>query len=77
MSDLPSQYTEDIETFRQVLNLPDPRDSIPMSSTTVLGLNDVASQQVLRPKVPLAMLPGSPKLKEALDKFDPYFRRLN
>ena len=29
MSDLPSQYTEDIETFRQILNLPDPRDTMP------------------------------------------------
>ena len=35
MSDLPSQYTKDIETFRQILKLPDPRDNMPMSSTTV------------------------------------------
>ena len=64
MSDLPSRYTEDIETFRQVLNLPDPRDNIPVSSTTVWGLNDVASQQELRPNDPSAMLPVSPQLKE-------------
>ena len=40
MSDLPSQYTEDIETFRQILNLPDPRDSMLRSSTTMWVLND-------------------------------------
>ena len=65
MSDLPSQYTDDIETFRQILKLPDPRDNMPMFSTTVWGLNDVPSQQELRPKGPSAMLPGSPQLKEA------------
>ena len=35
MPDLPSQYTEDRETLRQILNLPDRRDSIPRSSTTI------------------------------------------
>ena len=59
-SDLPSQYTEDIETFRQILKLPDPRGNMPMSSITVWDLNDVASQQELRPKGPSAMLPISP-----------------
>ena len=28
LSDLPSQYTEDIETFRQVLGIPDPKHSM-------------------------------------------------
>ena len=32
LSDLPSQYTEDIETFGQILKLPDPRDIIPIFS---------------------------------------------
>ena len=41
MSDLPSQYTEDIETFRQVFSIPDPRESMPVSSTSVMGLNAV------------------------------------
>ena len=40
MSDLPSQYTEEIETFRQLLDLPDPRETMPRSSTSVLGLDD-------------------------------------
>ena len=36
MSDLPSQA----ETCRQILDLPDPRESLPRSFTTVLGLDD-------------------------------------
>ena len=32
MYDLPSQYTKDIETFRQILNLSDPRDRMPRFS---------------------------------------------
>ena len=57
MSDLPSQYAEEIETFRHILNLPDPRDTIPRSSTTILGLDDEIGQQKLRPRGPSAMLP--------------------
>ena len=52
MSDLSSQYTEDIETFRQVFNIPDPRDSMPVSSASMWG--------------PSAMLQASPTLKEAV-----------
>ena len=74
MSDLPSQCTEDFETFRHILNFPDPRDSIPVSSTTVWDLNKVASQQELRPS---AKLPVSPTLKEALDKFKQDFQTAN
>ena len=44
MSDLPSQYIEDIKTFRQILNLPDPRDSMPRSCTTIWGVNDAKGQ---------------------------------
>ena len=77
MSDLPSQYTEDIETFRQILKLPDPRDSMPRSSTTVWALNEVADQQELRPSGPSAMLPLSPVLKEAFEKFEQDFQDAN
>ena len=42
ISDLPSDYTQDIEPFRQVLNIPDPRDSMPIPSASVWGLNKVA-----------------------------------
>ena len=50
MSDLPSQYAEEVETFRQILNLRDSRETLPMSSTTVLGLDDEKGQQELRQK---------------------------
>ena len=32
MSDLPSQFAEEVETFRQILDLPDPRDTLARSS---------------------------------------------
>ena len=47
MSDLPSQYAEEVETFRQILDLPDPRETLPRSSATVLGLDDEKGQQAL------------------------------
>ena len=40
MADLPSQYAEEVETFRHILDLPDPRETMPRSSTSVLGLDD-------------------------------------
>ena len=49
MSDLPSQYTEEVETFRQILDLPDPRETLPRSSTTVLGLDDKKGAKAWRP----------------------------
>ena len=39
MADLPSQYAEEVKTFRHILNLPDPRETMPRSSTSVLGLD--------------------------------------
>ena len=32
MSHLPSQYAEEVETFRQILELSDPRETLPRSS---------------------------------------------
>ena len=55
MSDLPSQYAREVETFRQILDLPDPRETMPRSSTTVLGLDDEKGQQERRPRGPFAM----------------------
>ena len=52
MSDLPSQYAEEMETFRQILELSDPRETLPRSSTTVLGLDDEKGHQELRPRGP-------------------------
>ena len=77
MNDLPSQYTEEIETFRQILDLPDPRETMPRSSTTVLGLDDEKGQQELRPRGPSAMLSLSPFLKNAFEKFEQDFLASN
>ena len=77
MSDMALQYSEDIETFRQFLFFPDPRDSIPRSSTTVWALNDVADQLDLRPRGPSAMLPLSLQLKYVFDKFEQDFQATN
>ena len=77
MSDLPSQYAEEVETFRQILDLPDPRDTLPRSSTTVLGLDVEKGQQVLRPRGPSAMLPLNPILKDAFEKFEQDFLASN
>ena len=32
LSDIPSQYAEEVDTFRHILSLPDPRESMPRSS---------------------------------------------
>ena len=77
MSDLPSQYAEEVETFRQILDLPDPRESLPRSSTTVLRLDDEKGQQELRPRGPSAMLPLNPILKDAFEKFEQDFLASN
>ena len=65
MSDLPSQYAEEVETFKHihVLDLPGPRETMPRSSTIVLGLDDKKGQQELRLRGPSAMLPLSPYIK--------------
>ena len=77
MSDLPSQYAEEVETFRQILELPDPRETLPRSSTTVLGLDDEKGQQELRPRGPSAILPLNPFLKDAFEKFEQDFLASN
>ena len=75
-SDLPYQYTEDIETFRRVLNIPHPRNSMPVS-TLVMGLNAVAQKQVCRPKWLSAFVPANPSLKEPLEEFEQDFKNAN
>ena len=77
MADLPSQYAEEVETFRHILNLPDPRETTPRSSTSVLGLDDHKGQQELRPRGPSAMLPLSSHIKDAFDKFEQDFLASN
>ena len=56
LSDIPFQYAEEVDTFRRILKLPDPRDSLPRSSTAVMGLDDEKGRQELRPRGPSSML---------------------
>ena len=77
MSHLPSQYAEEVETFRHILDLPDPRETMPRSSTTVLVLDIEKGQQELRPRGPSTMLPLSPILKDAFEKFEQDFLASN
>ena len=77
MSDVPSQYAEEVETFRQILELPDLRETLSRPSTTVLGLDDEKGQQELRPRGPSAMLPLYPILKDAFEKFEQDFLASN
>ena len=57
LSDIPSQYAEEVDTFKRILRLPDPRESLPRSSTAVMGLDDEKGRQELRPRGPSSMLP--------------------
>ena len=59
------------------MNLPDPRDIIPRSSTTIWALNHVASQQELRPRGRSAMLQLSPQCKDVFDQFKQDFQAAN
>ena len=70
LSDIPSQYAEEVDTFRRILSLPDPRESMPRSSTSVMGLDDEKGHQELRPRGPSSMLPLSSVIKDTFDKFE-------
>ena len=77
ISDLPLLYAEELETFRQILDLLDPRETLPRSSTTVLGLDNKKGQQEHRPRGPSAILPLNPILKDAFEKFEQDFLASN
>ena len=77
LSDIPSQYSEEVDTFRRILSLPDPRDSMPRSSTSVLGLDDEKGRQELRPRGPSSILPLSSVIKDTFDKFQHDFKAAN
>ena len=77
LSDIPSQYTEEVDTFRRILSLPDPRESMPRSSTSVMGLDDEKGRQELRPRGPSSILPLSSVIKDAFDKFQHDFKAAN
>ena len=77
LSDIPSQYAEEVDTFRRILKLPDPRESLPRSSTVVMGLDDEKGRQELRPRGPSSMLPLNSVIKDAFNKFDQDFQAAN
>ena len=77
LSDMPSQYAEEVDTFRRILSLPDPRESMPRSSTSVLGLGDEKGRQGLRPRGPSSILPLSSVIKDPFDKFQHDFKAAN
>ena len=66
-----------METFRHILDLPDPRETLTRSSTTVLGLDNKRGQQELRPRGSSDMLPLNPILKDAFQKFEQDFLASN
>ena len=74
LSDIPSQYAEEVDMFQRILKLPDPRESLPRSSTAVMGLDDEKGRQELRPRGPSSMLPLSSIIKDAFHKFDQDFQ---
>ena len=74
MADLPSQYAEEVQTFRRILDLPDPRETMLRSSTSVLGLFLFF---VFRPRGSSSMLPLSSHIKDAFDKFEHDFLASN
>ena len=77
LSDIPSQYAEEVDTFRRILSLPDPRESMPRSSTSVMGLDDEKGRQELGPRGPSSILPLSSVIKDAFDKFQHDFKAAN
>ena len=77
LSDIPSQYAEEVDTFRRILKLPDPKGSLPRSSTAVMGLDNEKGRQELRPRGPSSMLPLNSIIKDAFDKFDQDFQAAN
>ena len=78
MSDLPSQYAEEVETFRHILDLSDPRETICLGPLPLCaGPDDEKGQQELRPRGPSAILPLNPCLKDASEKFEQDFLASN
>ena len=70
LSDIPSQYAEEVDTFRRILSLPDLRESMARSSNSVMGLDDEKGCQEFRLRGPSSMLPLSSVIKDTFDKFE-------
>ena len=67
----------EVDTFRRILSVSDLRDSMPRSSTSVIGLDDEKGRQELRLRGPSSMLPLSSVIKDAFDKFEHDFQAAN
>ena len=63
--------------FRRVLSLPDLRESMPRSSTSVIGLDNEKGRQELTPTGHSSMLPLSSVIKDPFDKFKHDFKAAN
>ena len=74
--DVSSQYAEELDTFRCILSLRDPKEPMPRSSTSVMGLDEKGRQE-LRPIGPSSMLPLSSVIKDAFGKFEHDFQAVN
>ena len=77
LADIPNQYAEEVDTFRRILKLPDPRDSVPRPATAIIGIDDEVAVQELRPTGPSAMLPLNSGIRDAFDKFNNDFMAAN
>ena len=62
-----------MDTFRVILSLTDPRESMPRSSTSVMGLDDEKGRQA----GPSSMLSLSSVIKDTFDKFKHDFQAAN
>ena len=76
LADLPSQYAEKVETFRHMLDLPDPRETMGLPFLFWVWMTK-KDQQEHRPSGPSAMLPLSSHIKDAFDKFEQDFLASN
>ena len=73
LSDVPSQYAEEVDTFRRILALPDPRESMPRSSTSVMGWT---TRKAVRSSGQEALLLCSPSARLS-KKFEHDFQATN
>ena len=66
-----------MDTFRRILKLPDPRESLPMSSTAVMDCDDEKGRQELSPRGPSSILPLNSFIKDSVDNIDQDFQAAN
>ena len=63
--------------FRQVLNIPEARNGMPVNSAVVIGLDAVPQKQKRGPKELSIFIPANPSLREALEKFELDYKTAN